>query len=67
MQGTAVTAQVCATSGQPDIGVVGLEGFCRVIKEVHSATGLPVLADADTGFGEEEMMTKTTLESAPGR
>jgi len=53
---------VCATTGQPDIGTVGLEGFCRVIKEVHSATGLPILADADTGFGEEEMMTKTTLE-----
>lgn len=53
---------VTATTGQPDIGMVGLDGFCRVIKEVHSATGLPILADADTGFGEEEMMTKTALE-----
>ena len=53
---------VCATAGQPDIGVAGLEVFCRMIQEVHTATGLPVLADADTGFGEEENITKTTLE-----
>ena len=39
-----------------------LDGFAKVIKEVHHASGLPVLADADTGFGEGEMCAKTVWE-----
>jgi methylisocitrate lyase len=53
---------VTASSGVPDIGLVGLEGFCRVIREVTAASALPVLVDADTGFGEEEMLTRAVLE-----
>jgi len=33
-----------------------------VIKEVSISSGLPVIADADTGFGEGEMCAKTVLE-----
>lgn len=39
-----------------------VEGFCQVIKDVHLSSGLPVLADADTGFGEGEMCAKTVWE-----
>jgi len=58
ISGAAVTASV----GVPDIGLVTLDGFCKVIKEVSMASGLPVLADADTGFGEGEMNAKTVWE-----
>ena len=55
-------SNVTAASGVPDIGVVGLEGFCSIIREVVGASALPLLIDADTGFGEEEMVTRTVLE-----
>lgn len=52
-------AAVSAVSGVPDIGLVSVDGFARVIREVTDASGLPVLADADTGFGEAEMVART--------
>mmetsp|Transcript_2211 Transcript_2211/g.2569 ORF Transcript_2211/g.2569 Transcript_2211/m.2569 type:complete len:309 (+) Transcript_2211:20-946(+) len=55
---------ITASAGQPDIGVLGLEYFASKINEVASASGLPVLADADTGFGEAEMCVKTVVEYA---
>lgn len=51
-----------ASSGVPDIGLVTLDGFCRTIKEVSMSSGLPILADADTGFGEGEMAAKTVWD-----
>jgi len=42
--------------------MVTLDGFCKVIKEVALASGLPIIADADTGFGEGEMCSKTVWE-----
>lgn len=55
-------AAVTGASGHPDIGLLGLEDFTRVIRDVSTGSGLPVLADADTGFGETEMVTKTMIE-----
>lgn len=49
-------------AGVPDVGVLTLEHFCRVIREVADGSGLPVLADADTGFGEAEMVRRTVIE-----
>jgi len=46
----------------PDIGLVTMDGFCKAIKEVSLSSGLPVLADADTGFGEAEMLAKAVWE-----
>ena len=40
-----------ASSGVPDIGLRTLDEFCKVIKDVSSFSNLPVIADADTGFG----------------
>ena len=42
--------------------MVSIDGFCKVIKEVAMASGLPIIADADTGFGEGEMCAKTVWE-----
>lgn len=48
--------------GVPDVGILSLDHFARVVREVSSGSGLPVIADADTGFGEEEMVRRTVLE-----
>lgn len=40
-----------ASSGVPDIGLRTLNQFCSVIKDVSTFSDLPVIADADTGFG----------------
>jgi methylisocitrate lyase len=42
--------------------LVQLDGFCRIIKEVSLSSGLPIIADADTGFGEGEMCAKTVWD-----
>lgn len=49
-------------AGVPDVGLLTLEHFCRVIREVVDGSGLLVLADVDTGFGEEEMVRRTVIE-----
>ncbi|MGQ0627615.1 MAG: isocitrate lyase/PEP mutase family protein, partial [Phycisphaerales bacterium] len=59
---SGAATSVCA--GVPDVGLLTLEHFCRVIREVRMAGGLPVLADADTGFGEAEMVRRTVIEYA---
>ena len=55
-------AAVSAGFGVPDVGMVTLNEFCSVIAQVARASGLPVLADADTGFGESEMVARTVWE-----
>src|SRR5499427_5586842 len=57
-------AATSVSAGVPDVGFLGLEHFCRAIREAADASGLPVLADADTGFGEAEMVRKTVIEYA---
>ena len=51
-----------AASGVPDIGLLSLESFTRLIREVALGSGLPILADADTGFGEAEMVRRTVFD-----
>lgn len=57
---SGAATSVCA--GVPDVGLLTLEHFCRVIREVADSSGLPVLADADTGFGEAEMVRRTVID-----
>ncbi len=62
---TACYVSGAATSviaGVPDIGLLTLDHFVRQIEEVARASGLPVLADADTGFGEGEMVRRTVID-----
>lgn len=49
-------------AGVPDVGLLTLDHFSRVVREVVMGSGLPVVADADTGFGEEEMVRRTVIE-----
>jgi len=49
-------------AGVPDVGLLTLEHFCRTIREVADGSRLPVLADADTGFGEAEMVRRTVID-----
>lgn len=53
-----------AANGVPDVGLLTLDHFATEIRKVADASGLPVLADADTGFGEEEMVRRTVIEYA---
>lgn len=57
-------AATSVSAGVPDVGLLTLEHFCRTIREVADGSGLPVLADADTGFGEAEMVRRTVIEYA---
>ncbi|MEE2819623.1 MAG: isocitrate lyase/phosphoenolpyruvate mutase family protein [Planctomycetota bacterium] len=49
-------------SGYPDIGLISLTEMCRTIREVRNASGLPVIVDADTGYGEIESVKRTVVE-----
>lgn len=51
-------------AGVPDVGLLTLDHFTRIVREVADASGLPVLADADTGFGEAELVRRTVIEYA---
>ncbi len=49
-------------SGVPDVGMLTMSEVCRTIREVAEASGLPIVADADTGYGEEEMIIRAVHE-----
>lgn len=49
-------------SGYPDIGLITLTEMCRTIREIAGASNLPVIADADTGYGEVECVVRTVIE-----
>lgn len=49
-------------AGYPDVGLVTLTEMCRTIREIAGASGLPVVADADTGYGEIECVMRTVVE-----
>ena len=51
-----------ASSGVPDIGLRTLNEFVSVVKDVATFSDLPVIVDADTGFGEGEMCARTVNE-----
>jgi methylisocitrate lyase len=50
------------TAGVPDVGLLTLTEVCRTIREISAASGLPTIVDADTGYGEVEMVRRTTIE-----
>ncbi|MBL6928208.1 MAG: methylisocitrate lyase [Rhodospirillales bacterium] len=45
-------AAVCASMGLPDLGILTLEELCLITRSIARVTGLPILADGDTGYGE---------------
>ncbi|MGL4421354.1 MAG: methylisocitrate lyase [Gemmataceae bacterium] len=48
-----------AGSGVPDIGLLSLAEFTQAIQSITQATKLPLLCDADTGFGEALNVERT--------
>jgi methylisocitrate lyase len=53
---------ITTASGVPDIGLLPIDGFTKIISEVWHSCNLPIIADADTGFGEGEMVARTVWE-----
>lgn len=49
-------------AGYPDIGLITLTEMARTIREIADASKLPVIADADTGYGEVECCIRTVVE-----
>lgn len=50
------------SAGFPDIGLLTLTEVCRTIREISDASDLPVIVDADTGYGEVECAVRTVIE-----
>lgn len=55
-------AATSVAAGVPDVGILTLDHFTSTIREAYRASGLPIIADADTGFGESEMVRRTVVE-----
>src|SRR6266446_4467033 len=48
LSGAAMTASM----GLPDLGIITVDEVCFFIRQVARASGLPLLVDGDTGYGE---------------
>ena len=48
LSGAAMTASM----GLPDLGIITVDEVCFFVRQIARATGLPVLVDGDTGYGE---------------
>ena len=57
-------AATSVSAGVPDVGLLTHEHFAKCIREAVDASGLPILADADTGFGEAEMLRRVVIDYA---
>jgi methylisocitrate lyase len=53
-----------ASFGLPDLGITTLNDVCEDVRRVCGATALPLLVDADTGFGAAFSIARTTRELA---
>src|SRR5438034_5905377 len=48
-----------AAAGVPDVGLLTLNEFVDAARSIAQATALPLLCDADTGFGEALNVERT--------
>jgi methylisocitrate lyase len=51
-----------ASHGVPDLGITSLNDVCEDIRRITAATDLPLLVDADTGWGGAFMIARTVRE-----
>lgn len=58
ISGAAITASL----GIPDVGILSLEELCFFTRTIYRATRLPILVDADTGYGEVMNVMRTVRE-----
>ena len=56
-------AALSASLGLPDVGLVALPEFVDAARAITSATPLPLVCDADTGFGEALNVERTVRSS----
>jgi methylisocitrate lyase len=45
-------AGMSASMGLPDLGIITVDEVCFFIRQIARASGLPLLVDGDTGYGE---------------
>lgn len=55
---------IARAAGYPDIGLLSLTEVCMVIANMVAVSQLPVIADADTGFGNAINVSRTVQEFA---
>ncbi len=55
-----------ASMGLPDLGVITLTELVSMVRAIHEITDIPIIVDADTGFGETLSVYRTVklLEEA---
>lgn len=53
---------IARSTARPDIGLLSLTEVVQRMTEIVNATNVPVIADADTGFGNELNMARTVHE-----
>src|SRR5215472_1722916 len=51
-----------ASFGMPDLGVTTLNDVCEDVRRITAATDLPLLVDADTGFGGAFNIARTVRD-----
>ena len=51
-----------ASFGLPDLGITSLNDVCEDVRRITAACPLPLLVDADTGFGSAFNIARTTRE-----
>ncbi|MGW4421413.1 isocitrate lyase/PEP mutase family protein [Streptosporangium sp. NPDC004631] len=59
VSGAGVSASVI---GMPDLGLLSLEELVRTARNIINRSAVPVVVDADTGFGNELNVTRTIRE-----
>lgn len=60
-------AAFSASMGLPDVGLVTLDELERVARQIVRVTGLPLIVDADTGFGSALNVMRTVRELEAAR
>jgi len=55
-------AAVSGGMGLPDLGILTLEELCFQVRTIYRATQLPLVVDADTGYGEVMNVMRTVRE-----
>jgi 2-methylisocitrate lyase-like PEP mutase family enzyme len=53
---------IARSTGYPDIGLLTMTEVCATISHIVNVTKLPVIADADTGFGGSANVQRTVQE-----
>lgn len=51
-----------ASFGLPDLGITSLNDVCEDVRRIAGATDLPLLVDADTGWGQAFMIARTVRD-----